>query len=582
MIITRFNNGLIKFSPEGKAEAKSLRKFPGLLSFGLEKYCVSKPHVVTNLVERLQARGFKPKLDADTHALVHGTFKLRPIPEGFVFLTDPLEHQVLALRFLLTVGCAGLLLEAGMGKTKIILDYIALQCFNKTLIIAPKALLFVWEDEVAKHRHDKTVYVVKTTDWESEKEGILKADIVVVNYSKAVLLESQLCSIPWDYLNVDEFLIKDPTSLRTNSITKIGEQIKYKTGASGTLVNNTPLDVFAPVRFLEPSLTGTSYANFRDEYSVVKEAIKQNGDSYRAIVGFRKQPEVKSILHSCSIVMTKEQWLKNLPSKKFVDVQTYITDEQREHYHNIAGNYITKIGDRYVEVDNPLTVLCKLLQIANGFLYITDNSEELEWMGVSEKKPKKAKREIHFFEHQPKAERLIELLSNELVNRRAIIWYNLYAERLIIEKHLAAKGIPYLVIAGGEKDTGGKVKEFNSSNKYHVLLCQAKSVNYGVTVLGSKPELLEGEDVEAIPDVDTEVYTQVFYSLSFSLEVYLQQQDRTHRIGQTRECEYYHILSNSPIERDLVKKLKDKLLLREDFLTDIAKQYGDTLLAGPS
>ncbi len=581
MIISQYNNGLVKYCPSSKDENKLLRSFPGMLDIGLEKFSSSKPHVVSNLVARLKAKGLKIEADQYVKDCVDKTFKLKEIPESFKFFTTPLYHQIVALRFLYTMKSGGLLLEAGMGKTKVVLDYIALSGFVKSLVVSPKALLFVWEDERRTHRPDKSMYVVETTDWDKELPGILAADIVVINYNKVVLLEDNLKKIPWDYINLDEFLIKDPTTLRTQAVTRLGNNVRYKTGGSGTLVNNSPLDVFAPVRFVEPSLTGPAFSRFKDEYSISKTVTSvDESKKMKFTVGYRKIPEIKSILHSCSIIMTKKEWLKGLPDKVFKDVIVLMADTQRMHYEELASNYITGIDGKFVEVDNPLTVLCKLMQISNGFLYINNPPEEMEWLTGEPVKKKAVKRDIHIFDEQPKANKLIEMLTGDLVNRRVILWYNLYAERLIIESALTKAGIPFLTIAGGEKDTGGKVKEFNSSQKYRVLLCQSKSVNYGITVLGTNPEALEEEGIEVLPDVDTSIYTQIFYSLSFSLETYLQQQDRIHRIGQTHLCEYYHLISNSKIEKDLVRALEDKLELRESILTDILKDYRDSLSEG--
>lgn len=584
MIISKYNSGLVKYQPSTKVEVKLLRAFPGLIDIGSDKFSTSKPHVVSSLVSRLKAKGLSIQADEYVNDCVNKTFKLRELPESFKFITAPLQHQLVALRFIYTMKSGGLLLEAGMGKTKIVLDYIALAGFMKSLIIAPKALLFVWEDEALLHRPDKSVYVIKTTNWEEELPGIIAADIIVTNYNKAVILEENLKTIPWDYINLDEFLIKDPGTNRTQAITRIGKDVKYKTGGSGTLINNSPFDVFAPIRFVEPSLVGYSSSKFKEEYGVTKLVNNPStNEKIKLIVGYRKIPEAKSILHSCSIVMTKAEWLKDLPSKTFKDIVVLMSDEQRLHYTELAENYITEVGGKFLEVDNPLTVLCKLMQIANGFVYLNSPPDELELLPGDVTKVKgKVKRDIHMFQEQPKANKLVSMLTGELVNRRVIIWYNLYGERQIIESALNNAKIPFLVIAGGEKDTGGKVKEFNKNQNFRVLLCQSKSVNYGITVLGSNPEALEEEGIEVLPDVDTSVYTQIFYSLSFSLETYLQQQDRIHRIGQTHKCEYYHLLSNSPIEKRVVQALSDKMEIRESFLTDILKEYRDQLHTGAS
>lgn len=580
MIANRTNNRYVKFTPENAKDKKVLHSFPGLLLIGLEYFCANKPHVITNVVHRLKAKNITITADQHVKDSVHGTFKLREIPEDFKFYTTPLKHQLIALRFAYTLGSCGLLLEAGMGKTKVVLDYIALMGFKKSVIVCPKALLFVWMDEQQTHRPDLSIYCIETTDWSVELDKVLAADVVVVNYSKATILEEQLKDIPWDYINVDEFLIKDPTTERTKSITRLGTGIEYKTGGSGTLVNNTPMDVFAPVRFLEPSLVGYSFAKFKDEYCVTRKTKPEaEQPELKFVVGFRKPDEIRSILHCCSIIMTKQEWLKDLPGKTFNNVIVQMSDEQRGHFLDLASNYVTEVNGEFVEVDNPLTVLCKLLQIANGFLYISppgskEDPEEMEWLTGREPKAKRkaVPRKVHFFQEQPKAEKLVDLLTHTFPERRVIVWYNLSGERTIIEEYLTEASIPYLVIAGGEKDTGAKVRTFNTTQTYRVLLCQAKAVNYGITVLGTNMDQLESDGYQILPSIDPGVYTQIFYSRSFSLETYLQQQDRIHRIGQTHACEYYHLISNSSIEYEIVTALDLKSELSKTMLVDIAKQ----------
>lgn len=550
---------LILVQPESALEEKRLKEFPGLLRQGPYFFASNKPHIVFSIYTRLK-RKYPVKTTKDILDVVNSSFKLKDIPKDFKFHTKPLRHQEVALRYMHTVKNAGLLLEPGLGKTKTVLDFIALEGFNKSLIVCPKALLFVWEDECKIHRPDKTTYVVKTTDWEKEKEEALKADIIVVNYNKAVIMEKDLAKVKFEFIGLDEGLIKDPSTERTKAITRLGKDVKSKCIMSGTLINNSPLDAFAPIRFLEPSLVGQSFANFRNEYCVV---VQKN--NIPLVVGYRRIDEIRKILESTSIVMTKDEWL-DLPGKKFFDIKVRMSEEQHEAYYELLGNYIVNIQGRIIEVDNPLTIAAKLVQIANGFIYAKNDDSITDLQGQDSKK--KIKRETIFFRDQPKIEALLELLNNKLTGRRMIVWYNMSAERELISQALERSGITFSVIAGGEKDTGGKVREFNINPNIRILLCQAKSVNYGITVLGKKREELEEKDIEVPPHVTPEIFTHIFYSLNFSLEVYLQQQDRSHRIGQVHECEYYRILSNSPIEMHIGDKLAEKISIKNQMLID--------------
>jgi SNF2 family DNA or RNA helicase len=464
-----------------------------------------------------------------------------------------------------------------MGKSKVILDYIALMSFKRSYVVCPAALLFVWEDEIKKHRPDLSYHIVGSTDWEIEKPLLLDKQVIILNYDKAVILKHRLKELKTNFIYVDEFLIKNPNTSRTQSLTEIARGIPFRSGGSGTLINNSPMDAFGPIRFLQPSLVGGNFSNFLNRYAVMKDSSRSytNGEKIKVPVAFRGHDEIKETLESCCIVMTKEEWLK-LPPKHFHDVFVQMSEEQKTAYYDLARNYYAKIQDQDIEVDNPLAMLSKLYQISQGFVYKYKEEEKevtselLAEPEIKVKKRNKADREVLFFKEQVKIEALRRLLETKLSDKKCIIWFNLDGEHTLITKLLEEMGEKFLVIKGGEKKTGEKVRTFNKSPEIKRLVCQAKSVNYGITVLGSKKEDLEETQLELFPDLDPGVYNEVFYSLNFSLEVYLQQQDRIHRLGQDNECHYYRIFTNNPIERKIREAIADKVSLKESMLIDVA------------
>jgi len=163
------------------------------------------------------------------------------------------------------------------------------------------------------------------------------------------------------------------------------------------------------------------------------------------------------------------------------------------------------------------------------------------------------------------------LLDNQLAGRKFILWYNCQAEHELITRFMDSRGISHLSVRGGTKDTGEIVRRFNNDPNVTVMICQAKAVNYGITVLGKDPEALEGID-EVLPEFSTRVYTHVFYSLNYSLEVFLQQQDRSHRIGQTREVDYFILLAECEAEEQVYQALQNKMVIREAILVDFSKR----------
>lgn len=597
---------------ESPSELNKLRRFPGFRLIRSMYLIPKKSHIIKNLIWRFKKIHKKP-IDCPKEFidLLNTDIGLKEIPEDFPWLNEPYPHQEIALRYLYTHGSAGLLLEPGLGKTFVVLNYIKLMDFQKSIIVCPKALLFVWEDEVREHRHDLKVHVVNSVSWddalisantrlnkwtkEFEKTGDKRAranmksaerdvvnipdkkaedlrlceeaDIIVVNYEKVTPGLKFLQGLDAKFLAIDESLIKDMTTNRTKSVHKLGSKIPFRTIMSGTLINNGPLDVFSPLKLIEPALTGGAYGAFEHYYAQI--AKTRDHRKFVVGVGREKTAEIRDTLATQSIVMTKEEWL-DLPDKHFHRIQVDMTESQARLYDELSRNHICQIEDRYIEIENPLALACYLNQISNGFLYTYDTEycDDLFADLRGDVEEKSVPRETVFIE-SGKKQALREVIESQLSSKKFILWYNMTAEYEQIVEVLDEMGVEHLSIRGGSKDTGGTVHTFNRSETCQVLVCQSQSVNYGITVLGTRPE----ETNDVIPDLDTSVYNHVFWSLAWSLERYLQQQDRSHRIGQTRDVHYWILSTRCPIEELVYERLDAKKSVSDSILIDCINKY---------
>lgn len=563
------NGRVVEIKPTTLGDYKVLLKFPGLVRQSGKYFCSNKGPVLRNLLKRLSSYGgVSIEVDPSVEPLLK-VGRLEEIPDTFKFITDPLKHQHIALRFLLTNRGGGLLLDPGLGKTKICCDYAWLEKFQRVLVICPKPLLFVWQEEIETHRPELSYHVFESTDWEEEYSLAKDKTVWVMNYRKASILVDRLYEQEIDAMFIDEGLVKNISSDQTQDITKLSQRIPIRVIMSGTLVNNSAADIFAPVRIMEPSLVGTSYTNFRDAYLNTWQPDRENKPHMKVVCGAKDPKMLKEILHTCSLVMRKEEWL-NLPPKYFHYIEVDLPKKTESMYYELVRNYSLKLSDSEIVVDNPLSMMSKLSQFGGGFLYLDEQtgSEAQGDLLLTNKKTKKPKkRKTLFFDEQPKIEALKKLLDSDLRDKKFLLWYTMDAERVLIEKLLSEKQIEFLTIAGGDKGIKQKVRDFNTDPKIRVLLCQAKTLNYGVTLLGNQGSDPEETDA-VIFSVSKAVHTQVFYSLTYSLEVFLQQQDRIHRIGQTKDCHYYIIVARTPTELKLVKALEEKQEIREFMLED--------------
>ena len=611
MRIEDYNEHFFKMVPKNATEANKLKRFPGFRLIKSNYYMPKKPEVIQNIIERFKKIHKDPISCPESFIeYMKSTTGLLEIPEDFPWINKPYPHQELALRFMYTHGSAGLLLEPGLGKTFVVLNYIKLMGFSKSVVVCPKALLFVWEDEVREHRPDLKVHVMESTSWEdklvnaearrdkwasapkdarsisnlksaerdiknipikmkADIDAAKDADVIVLNYEKVSGGMKFLESMNFEFIAVDEGLMKDMKTNRTKSLHKLGSKIPYRCIMSGTLINNGPLDAFSPIKFIEPALSGGAYGAFEEHYARI--AKTRGGRRFVAGVGRRQAEEIRDTLAACSIVMTKDEWLE-LPEKHYHRIVVPMTDSQKGYYDELAANNICEIEGKYLEVNNPLTTACYLNQIANGFVYHYGVEEEDDFADLFDdyEAQEKGERETIFID-SGKKKALEDLITENLSGKKFILWYNMQAEYAQIREVLDGMGIEYMSIRGGCKDTGATVHAFNRSGSCQVLICQSQSVNYGITVLGRNPEDLEREGVQILPDFDTAVYNHVFWSLGWSLERYTQQQDRSHRIGQRNDVHYWILATDCGIESLVWDRLDKKECIRDAILVDYVK-----------
>lgn len=606
---------LIACVPDNVLELAQLERFPGLSLFSGSTFVMpNKINVVSNLVPRLIST-FKVvevspvvKQIANSH---YPSVKEVVLPEWFHFHTEPLPHQYIALIRAYLMRNIGLLLDPGLGKTKVVLDLIHLLQIKLSLIVCPNALTYVWESEALIHRPEVKPYVFQSTDFEKEFETLRErgCNCIVLNYEKAVILKSFLLQTNIGLMALDEGLIKDPSTSRTQAMLELSRSLDLESRLimSGSLINNSEADMFAPIQFLEPSLTGTSFHKFGQRY-LVEEYIKDKatGDKIKFFSKTIKKDykeELKGILESASIIMRKEEWLKNLPAKEVIDIYVELPERIRNDILELTSNMCLTLSDgSRLDLDNPLVLMSKVFQLSRGFCYIPEPDEDSDKVirgelfdlfssgpetrektskkskkaGKAGKsaKPRKISHTFFYEEENPCSVEVIKLLTTTLRNEKVVIWFNTKVESMMLEKALTHNGISYETIYGGEKRIKDKVGLFNQDDSIQVLICQAKVINYGATLLGNKEaEALEDEDLDLLPGFNPKIANEIFYSMNFSLEVYLQQMDRIHRIGQTRVCRYWRIwVKDSWVDNNIRDTISRKVRINKATLIDITLQ----------
>ena len=247
----------------GENEKPVLKKHHINLVSELEEGNLAKVHMSDRLRNLQSFTGIK---DYSLPAQFNGT--LRPYQKaGYNWL-----------RFLNEFHLGGCLADdMGLGKT---VQTLALLQSEKekgnagtSLLVMPTSLIYNWEMEAAKFTPDLKILTYTGTLRNKDVSRFSKYDLVLTSYGITRLDIDVLEKFYFNYIILDESqVIKNPTA----NIAKAVMQLKsrYKLTLTGTPLENTTLDLWSQMTFINPGLLG-GQTFFKKEY---QQPIEKKGD----------------------------------------------------------------------------------------------------------------------------------------------------------------------------------------------------------------------------------------------------------------------------------------------------------------
>ena len=445
---------------------------------------------------------------------------------------SPYEHQLkgynLACRSMGIIGNNGvspgfaLLMEMGTGKT-ITSIAIAGKAYltgkiKRLLILAPKSIVAVWEDEFAKFA-DFPYSLSVLTGTSQNKTKLLKdishsgIEVAVVNYDSVPLIEKELTAWHPDFLICDESSkIKNPTAKMSKATYRIAKVCKYRLILTGTPIQNNPLDFFSQYKVLDDSIFGKSFYAFKNEYAVL--------GTYNQPIGWRKLPELVKKAHSIAFRVTKAEAL-DLPDIIDEIRPIVLEDKAQKLYKAFVKESYMELSKGEVTATNILTRLLRLQQLTGGFIRPDEESERYEQISSA------------------KLDALEDIIDTAISeNKKLVVIARFIPEIKEICKMLDKKKIKYAHICGEVKDRAAEVDAFQKNPECMVFVGQLQTVSMGLTL--------------------TAASTMVFYSLSYNFADYSQARARIHRIGQKNNCLYIHLVVKNTVDETVLKALEQK------------------------
>lgn len=461
--------------------------------------------------------------------------------DGLIFKTKPWKHQLKALRYLMKPehSSAAILLGMGAGKTKIFIDLINNMDFHTTLIVCPHKATRVWVNQIPIHSFDTSIHVVNLSEFSGKKkyevlqENTRKANsynkiIYVINY-EAVWREP-LRTFFKDKMHFDAIIcdeshrIKSPSSKVSKFMQTLGRRCDHRYIATGTLLAQTPLDVYAQYRFMNPNVFGTNYSNFCKRYS--------NIDPYKTMrLGYpvldKNEPyihldELRDKIMSCAF-NTKIDL--DLPETLDIPVEFELPKKVVDMYSEIRKEGILSLESGTMEINNVVSLVLRLQQLTSGFIPVEDETK---------------KRTLEIIDNS-KCNALKELLM-DFPKEEPIVVFARFRQDIENIKDVC------ISLERTYSEMSGKCDDFDDWNngKTSILIVQIQS--------GA-----EGLDF-------TRAHYGIYYTLTHALYQYNQSRKRLHRPGQKHSVVYYTLVGKLKTGKSVDEQIIQSLKNNEDFI----------------
>jgi hypothetical protein len=462
----------------------------------------------------------------------------------------PISHQAAFLSTSARRPFYALFWEQGTGKTKALIDNIALLAclleIDAAFVLAPNGVHRNWHvEELPKHWPEDAPPLLSFC-WDSTKAAnksfiyawrdFLKAKawdgtsghvkIFCMSYDAMQTDGGKKAS--WDflrhhtciYIGDESQRFKTPAAKRTKTVIASGVYAKFRRIASGTPMDS-PFDMYSQVRFLDPdhwarvALVG-SFTAFKARFGQWIQQMTAGGTSYPQCVAYRDLEFMESCVSDISSRVMKEDVL-DLPAKNYKRVFHELTNSQRAAYEELKAEAMTFLeSGELVTAEMALILHLRLSQIGCGFI-----------------KPAPGQLEIPFTPN-PRAQMLQTILED--LTRPSIIWGRFVHDTKTAYAASKAAGRRPVIFDGTRPELS--VDAFHRGEYDDIIANLNSNMREGYTL--------------------NEADTTIYYSNSPKLLNRLQSEDRNHRIGQGFPVTIIDLLAERTLDAKTLTDLRQK------------------------
>jgi hypothetical protein len=434
---------------------------------------------------------------------------------------EPKIHNRLSVEHLMKPGPRALFAGMGLGKTVSTLtafDGLRMMGLSRAMmVVAPlRVATLTWPNEIEKWEHTKHL---KFADLRT-REGMKtlqagKADIYLVNYEQLPKLNRLYLDdtpvYPFDIVTFDELTAaRNHNSVRINKVRKKlvpKRGVHRKWGLTGTPTPNSALDLFAQIRLLDGGQRlGPAFEAFRNAWFYPEDYME-----YTWLPKPDAEEKIYARISDIVLSLPQEEY-SGIPLPIVEDIDIKLPDVATEQYNELADELVLLLKDETEVVANTAaTLVNKLLQITGGAVYRADKSVAVI--------------------HKAKLDKAVELAQrHRKLNQPLIIacHYKHEQERLL-------KSIPWAVRFENTKEFLAKW----NAGEIPCLVVDPRTLSHGLNMQQGGRHVL-------------------WFSVSWSSEIYDQLIGRLARHGQTGQVHVYRILCPGTIDDAVVEALRQK------------------------
>lgn len=465
----------------------------------------------------------------------------------------PHQYPVIAKMLPTRVGALFMAIGTGKSRTTIEIAKIRQEKYDRLFWFCPVSLKETIYQEWRKHT-DVDDGLIKIWDDKVASDNLPAQAIIHIvgiesmSSSARVILAYQAMVTERSFVIVDESsYIKGHDSLRTERITALSAQAKYRLILTGTPFTQGAVDLFAQMSFLSTKILGySSFYSFAANHLEYEMRVNERGYKVQTnrIVRTHNSEYLAAKIAPYVYQVSQEECL-DLPDKLYETRYFDMTDEQYAYYQQAKHEILLDLDyDDWSSVAI-FHLFTSLQAIVCGF-----------WTRTV---PQTREKQLLTFQHQ-RVNLLLDTLASLPGTEQVIIWakyHHAIAEIKMALEKLYCPGT-YAEFHGGiAAARRNEQLEQWKQGKNRILIATQSAGGHGLTL-------------------NNAAYS-IFYADGYKYSEREQAEGRNHRIGQTRRPTYISLCCSGSIDERIVSALSRKENALANFQRSVNKYRKEAL-----